>query len=235
MNKITLSALILFISVKGIAQNAPVEKSKTSFKQQINQSAKEQIEQLKNGALLVRLKTKSTAINALRKAGKNVQADEVEKQQALFNLNIIDAFKTKFNFCPTYFFYSDYSDNVKEKQFDKVVFLNDSLKPDPTIKFNKQSFLVADFGTVEQDTARYYSHTSVEPDGNFSVKKVDHYYGGPSFSYDGLIIRSDKLIQLRHPFPYLVRTRDPRPKPKKLNKVVKTMNQKLISFYDSEK
>lgn len=100
------------------------------------------------------------------------------------------------------------------------------------MKFDGPSFLVAEFGTVEQDTARYFSGSSYEPDGNFSVKSVDHYNGGPVFSYDGLIIRSDKFIQLRHPFPYFVRTRSPRPSIKKLNRTVKTMNKKLTLFYN---
>jgi hypothetical protein len=235
MYKFLIGLSLLFIAPCGVSQEVQTKKKKTSFSKQLQASTKEQIIQLKNGALLVRLKTRTNAITALRKIGKNVQADVVEKQQAEFNLNIIDAFKKNFNFCPTYFFYSDYSDNIKEKQFDKVTFLNDSLRPDPTIKFDAKGFLIAEFGTVEQDTAKYYSYNSTEADGNFSVKRVDHYNGSPSFSYDGLIIRSDKFIQLSHPFPYFVRTRDPRPKKKKLEKVVKTMNKNLASFYNANK
>jgi hypothetical protein len=229
MNKILIGLFLFFISIPGISQDT--NKKKTNFRKQLQASAKEQIYQLKNGALLVRLKTRTNAIAALRKMGENAKADAVQQQQASFNSDIIMAFRKNFNFCPVYFFYSDYSDTIKAKQFDKVIFLNDSLHPDPAVKFKEKSFLIADFGTVEQDTAKSYSYSSLEPDRDFSVKKVDHYNGGPSFSYDGLIIRSEQFIQLRHPFPYFVRTRDSRPNKKKLNKTVKAMNKKLIAFY----
>ena len=100
---------------------------------------------------------------------------------------------------------------------DKVVFLNDSLKPDSSIKFVNKTFLVAEFGRLEQDTAKHFSHYTYEHDENFSVKQVSHYYGGPNSGLDGLIISSDQLIQLRHPFPYFVRTLDPMPKVNVLN------------------
>jgi hypothetical protein len=231
MNKISILFFLLLISTSLVSQNTGTEKKKTNFRKQLHASTKEQIDQLKNGALLVRLKTKTTTINALRKAGANARAEEIQRQQTEFNLNVIAAFRKNFNFCPIYFFYSDDSDNIRKKQFDQVTFLNDSLHADQAIKFNGKEFLTADFGTVEQDTAKYFSHNSYEPDGNFSVKKEDHYNGGPSFSYEGLIIRNDKFIQLRHPFPYFVRTRDSRPNKKKLNRTVKTMNKKLTNFY----
>ena len=231
MNKIIVGFFLLFISITGVSQETHVKKKKISFRKQLNASTKEQINQLKDGALLVRLKTKKLGITALRKLGKNEQADEIEKKQAEFNLNIISAFKTNFNFCPTYFFYSDYSTNVKENQFDKVIFLNDSLRPDTTIKFENKKFLVAEFGTIEQDTVKYFSNYSYEQKENWSVKKASNYSGGPDFGCDALIIRSDKLIQLRHPFPYFIRTREPLPRKQVLNRTVKTMNKKLTKFY----
>lgn len=231
MNKIILGLFLLFFSSSAISQDTIPKKKKISFRKQLNASTTEHIIQLKEGALLVRLKTKKLGINALRKVGKNEEADIIEKKQAEFNLNIISSFKANFNFCPTYFFFSDQSTNIKERQFDKVIFLNDSLRPDTTIKFNNQYFRIADFGVVEQDTAKYFSHYSFEQDANFSIKKVSNYYGGPDFGYSGLIISSDRFIQLRHPFPYFVRTRDALPTKKKLNVTVKTMNKKLQTFY----
>jgi hypothetical protein len=162
MNRSLMVLCLLFISAPGIAQN--IEKKKKKFKQELHASTKEQIHQLKNGALLVRLKTRTNAIVALRKMGEHTKADAIQQQQAAFNSDIIHAFRKNFNFCPVYFFYSDYSDTIKAKRLDKVVFLNDSLQPDPTVKFEKKNFLIADFGTVEQDTAKTYSYSSMEPD-----------------------------------------------------------------------
>lgn len=233
MNKILIGLLLLFISATGISQDAPTKKKKTSFRRQLKASTKVQINQLKEGALLVRLQTKRNSINALKKIGKNKLADDLEKKQAEYNLNIISAFRAKFIFCPVYFFFSDYSKNIREREFNQVVFLNDSLLADTTIKFDNKNFLTAEFGTIEQDTAKYFSYHSIEadPDKNWSVKKVSNYYGGPNMGFEALIIRNDKFIQLRHPFPYFVRTRAKMPKKRILNKTVKTMNKKLFKFY----
>ena len=104
MNRILIGLLLFFISITGILQATQTEKNKPSLRKQRNYSAKKQINQLKDGALLVRLKTKKNTISALRKIGKSKLADEIEKKQSEYNLNIITAFKTNFDFCPTYFF-----------------------------------------------------------------------------------------------------------------------------------
>jgi hypothetical protein len=231
MNKIILVLLLFLNSTIGISQDTPTKKKKVSFRRQLNASTKEQINQLKDGALLVRLKTKNLTITALRNADRNKQADAIEKKQAEFNLNIISAFRANFNFCPVYFFYSDYSSNVKERKFDSVMFLNDSLRPDTTIKFTGKTFLVAEFGTIEQDTAKNFSHYSYEPNTDWTLKEVSHYYGSTDFGFEALIIRSDQFVQLRHPFPYYTRTFDPMPRKQVLNKAVRRMNRKLTSFY----
>jgi hypothetical protein len=233
-NKLSLGVAVLLLFVSLLAHSQRVDHpKKVSFKRQLNDSAKQQITRLKNGVLLVRLKTNENVVNALRKSGKADLADKVVENQKLFNQNIVSAFKENFTFCPVYFFYSNYSKEVKEGRFQQIVFLNESLQPDDKIQFPGKSFFVADFGTVEQDTATYYSHSGIEPDGNFSVKKADYYYGGPSFGYDALIIRNDQLIQLRHPFPYFIRTRGSHPKKKVIVKVVKTMDRKLSEYYAS--
>jgi hypothetical protein len=195
MYKIKLILYLLIISTLGLAQETNTSKKKIGFRKQLKATTKDQINQLKNGALLICLKTKKPNIAALRKIGKNTQADELEKKQALLNANIVAAFKSKFTFCPTYFFYSNQAIHIKERDFNKVVFLDDSLKPDSNIKFENKSFLVAEFGKIQQDTAKYLSHYTMEPDKNFSVTQTSHYYGGPNLGLDALIISSDKLIQ----------------------------------------
>lgn len=238
----TTITLLLFVSVVtyglangstiDITQKTVTKEKKGSFRKQMRVLAKEQIIQLKEGALLVRLQTKKNSINALRKIGKGELADEIEAQQRNYNLKIISAFKNNFDFCPTYFFFSDYSQNILERQFDKVMFLSDSLHTDTTIKFNKGHFLTAEFGTIEQDTAKYFSHYSYESDQNGSSKPVSNYYGGSNIGFGALIIKSDQLIQLRRPFPYYVRTFDSLPIKRRLDKTVGKMNKKLHQFYD---
>lgn len=237
--------LLLFVSVLTFGQvsNSPTDtiqktatkEKKISFRKQMRVLTKEQINQLKSGALFVRLQTKKNSITALRKIGREKIADKMEREQKNYNLKIVSAFKTNFNFCPTYFFFSDYSQNIREKQFDKVIFLTDSLLPDTTIKFKESNFLTAEFGTIEQDTAKYFSHNSYESDGNWSLKRVESYYGGPNTGFGALIIKSDQLIQLRGPFPYYVRTFDSLPIKRSQNITVKKMNKKLYKYYDKRK
>ena len=237
----TILTLLLFVSVVTSAQvvNSSMDTSQKTvtkekrigFRKQLRILTKEQINQLKDGALFVRLQTKKKSINAFRKAGNDKLADKIETKQRNYNLKIASAFKTNFTFCPIYFFFSDYSRDIRERHFDNVVFLTDSLLADSTIKFTKKHFLTAEFGTIEQDTAKYYSQNSIESDGNWSVKRVDNYYGRPHMGFGALIIKSDQFIQLRRPFPYYVRTFDSFPIKRKPKKTVKKMNKKLNRFY----
>lgn len=231
MNKIIIGLLLLFISSAGFSQETHTKKKKIRYRKQLNAITKVQINELKDGALLVRLKTKKNSIAALQKIGKNEAAEKLELKQAAYNLNIVTSFKKYFTFCPTYFFYSDYSTNIKEREFDKVLFLNEKLQADSSIKFVYKTFLTADFGTIEQDTVKYFANYSMEQDKNLGTQKVKTYNGGPDFGFDALIIRNDKFIQLRDPFPYFERTRDPMPNKRKLEKVIKKINKRFFKFY----
>ena len=171
MYRCRLLVCLLIVYTLGIAQENNRGNKKISFRKQLKATTKAQINQLKSGALLVSLKTKKPQINALRKIGKNEQANLLENKQAKINSNIIAAFKAKFNFCPTYFFFSDYAIDVMDHKFNKVVFLNDSLQPDSNIKFESKTFLVAAFTKLQQDTAKHFSHYTLESEKNFSSKR----------------------------------------------------------------
>lgn len=230
--RIIITSTLIFNAAVLIAQSKVGSKHK-SFHKKLEETSTSQIHQLKEGALFVRLKTNELMLTSLRKEGKTVQADELEKKQAIINQNIITTFRKEFNFCEVYFFNSNYSAAIKDKKFENVVFLNDMLQPDPSIKFSKKNFFIADFGVVLQDTAKYLENREVVADGNFSVKETKTYYGGPSFGYDALVISSDEFVQLRNPFPYFQRTFDAKLKKKVLNRVIKRMNKRLNSFYNS--
>jgi hypothetical protein len=231
MNKILLGLLLLFVSATVLSQEAQPGKKKVSHRKQLRTLSNEQINQLKDGALLIRLITKSNSIVALRKLENNKLADRLEKKQAEYNLRIINVFKANFTFCPTYFFPSEYSSNVRERQFDKVLFLNENLLADTSIKFDNKNFLTAEFGAIEQDTAKHFSNYSYIRDSTGRLEKVSSYSGGPDMGFGALIIKSDKFIQLKRPFPYYVRTYDSLPINRSPNKVVRKMNKKLNKFY----
>ena len=79
--------------------------------------AKAQINLLKNnGALLVRLKTNAKTIARLKAAGNIDLATQIERETVLTNKIIVGSYLQEFTFCPVYFFYSQFSDSVKNKK-----------------------------------------------------------------------------------------------------------------------
>jgi hypothetical protein len=71
MNQIILGILILLTSTIGLANGATEAKKKATSKKELKKTTREQIMQLHNGVLLVRLKTRNNSIEALRKIGRD--------------------------------------------------------------------------------------------------------------------------------------------------------------------
>ncbi len=230
MNPFFATLVLLSASLGVMAQ--PSAKNKSISKLQVTNSLqRKQINQLKDGVLLVRLKTKQPSIAALRKRGNVAKANQLERKQAEYNRSIVAAFRFYFDFCPTYFFYSDQSVSVAEKQLDKVVFLDDYLQPDSAIKLTTKNFLTAEFGNIEQDTAKSSADQSYEVNSNWSVETANNYNGGANLGFGALVIKSNQFVQLARPFPYYVRTFATLPIKRKAHKVVKKMNNKLHEFH----
>ncbi|UTW61923.1 hypothetical protein KFE98_18195 [bacterium SCSIO 12741] len=181
---------------------------------QNSRKASDQIYELKNGVLLVRLMTRSKSINALEKAGNTKQADKIKAEQQQKNQQIIAAFQNYFDFCPVYFFLSDQTAEVKARNWDKVVFLNAELQADTSLTdFNPEVFMMAEFGIVE-------------PKVNDGIPVSDQ--GLP-----GLVISNSDFVQLSAPFPYYIRTYENLPVEKKAQNAVEKWNQELHDFYTS--
>ncbi len=115
--------------------------STISFAQK-KEIAKANIVALKNGALFVRLKTSQLQIDGLKKMGKTKEAEELREKQAETNRAIIIAFKGYFEFCPVYFFYSNYSNEVKEGNYKGFIFDGD-MKANTS--FASKNYLIGEF------------------------------------------------------------------------------------------
>lgn len=225
-----LFLLAIFAANFGICQQNSTFRGQQQSKVERINASKTQIVELKNSFLLIRLKTGKNTIDAMLKAGQSEMAEKRQKQIDEENIRIIKSFRTEFDFCPVYFFYSDDSKFVADKQFEKVNFLNDSLQPDITVKLNPEKFFIAEWGNVQGDTASYYSHTSYEPDGNFSQGPVYVYYGGGTSDAKGLIVKDCRFYQLRSPFPFFVKNPFFRKKEKTELYVVRELNRKLWDY-----
>jgi len=213
--------------------------------------ANQQIRDLKNGVLLVRLKTSTSKIKALQKAGYTDEAAKVEQEQLKDSKEIMQAFADGFSFCQVRFFTSDKSIQIKNRMF-KNVFVDEGLKIDSTIVVpEKETFFIADFDFVSKDTATYFSNykTVQTPNG---PSRSPEYYGGTEINFSALVISDSNFVQLQQPFPFYTRTafKSYKKNPEQLiflfpvalisdtwsyADVVKKMDKKLLKFYNQSK
>lgn len=228
-NFILLVCVLMMCTLGVFAQEKPAKQRK-----QIQQLMQEKIRVLKNGALLVRLHTKENSIEALKNSGNTEQARQIAEKQIAENKQIIQAFRSEFKFCPVYFFSSQYSEKVASGKMDEVVFYNENLMEDPTIKLTQSDFLTAEFGTLDPDTASYYDGEYYDRSGK-DIEEKDAQYGGSNMGLAALKIMSRQLVQLRDPFPYYVRTYDSLPIERKFSKTVAKMNKQLDDYYSENK
>lgn len=179
--------------------------------------AKAQIVSLKNdGALLVRLKTNTNAINHLKTAGNIDLATQVERETHLNNKAIIRAYQKEFKFCPVYFFNSDCSDSVKHKSLTGI-FVDSNLVVNSSIACNASFYLVAEQGNICESSLGLVSEAAAD-------KAVER--GTPRKAVF-MIIKNRYFIQLHKPFPYFQQGYST----KKYSSYVKKMNASLLKFY----
>lgn len=83
-----------------------------------------QIDQLKNGVLLVRLQTSQKKIDHLKKSGDTNKADAVKEAQEFENESLIMFFDKHFDFCPVYFFYSPHAVDIRNGNYQELFLAN---------------------------------------------------------------------------------------------------------------
>lgn len=167
--------------------------------------AARQIRDLRDGALLVRLKTSMPTVNAMRSKGWENEAKQVEKQQRLENIALIQAFHRFYSFSEVRFFMSYNSKKILEREFEGV-FVNDSLEEDSSIILrNQKNIFIAEYADLEPDTAVFFSHYEWVQTADFSMVQVPRFYNSGVNSFMALVIRDDNFEQLHKPFPYYSR------------------------------
>jgi len=201
-NKVNTSNFQIGLS---IALNNRIDK-KTSYKIKRIEASKEQIKQLKTSVLLVRLKSYDNSINSLLKVGDNEKAYELKYLQETENTKVVNAFNNHFDFCEVRYFYSNNSSKIKQKQFNGII-LNDKLQVDNLLELDTSTtFFIAEFGYIEQDTIKFFSHYSFEPLKKGGLEKVKNYYSPSSdINFYALKLLDNNFVQLNKPFPYYTR------------------------------
>lgn len=222
--------LIIFVLLFSTANLSAQKVKKEGYRKQCKIDSKRQIIELHNGALLVRLKQKQKSINALKKQGRVKLANKVELKQKNRNSYIIDAFKTRFDFCPVYFFYSSDSKYIRNNELDSVSFLNDSLIVDKTIILKDTNFYVAEFGHIEpEETFTYQSSANVAA----NETKIT-YSGASDISFKAVIIKTKNFKQLKEPFPFYSKEKSGSNKRANINTAVTKLDYILKKFYKKQ-
>ena len=131
----------------------------------------------------------SLQLKALEKSGNKAQIDTFLARRTRTHEAIKKAFTDSFSFCPTFFFLGDQNDNVYQGNLNGIIFGNTGA---PALTRPDGSFyLIADFG-------------SIEPDSAYNFRKGRYEYAGVLDGKMGLMLRDSKGNQLKAPFPFYV-------------------------------
>lgn len=150
-----------------------------------------QINQLKKGALVVRLKTNKILVDALLKQGDEKTAEQKRLEMAAININTVKSYMRSYTFSKVYFIYSHSSDSLL-RGVRKNIFLDTNLNVDPAITMTEDFYLIAErdyaynssIGFVKEDSARY------EVEKGNPVKEM------------AIVVKNKYGHQLKNPFPY---------------------------------
>lgn len=152
-----------------------------------------QINELKKGALIIKLKTNQNLIDQLNKKGKKDLAEAKRLETFVTNKAIMTAFLDKFTFCKVYFIFSNYSDSLS-KGMRRGIFVDTNLAIDPNLELKEKFYMIGERDRV------YNSSIGFVPEDSAKLVKET---GNPS-GYDVLAVIKNKYgHQLKKPFPYV--------------------------------
>ena len=151
--------------------------------------ARQAINKLKNGYLLVRLPSKHNKLSELERLSKSMELDAATKKKLrqrydetiadrdAFNKNMMAAFNEHYQFSEVFFFYDTSSLAIKSGQLGKV-FLDEALQPTIDLPEPDKSFLVLRSGTTDP------SVTS---------------------GIEAMVVMDAHFVDLERPFPYYIK------------------------------
>lgn len=151
----------------------------------------QQITALREGALVVRLKTNDKSVEAYRRNGQNEIAERIIADRKAQNRKIAEAFRKEFDFCKVYFIYASSTTDLLEGK--QGIFLNDTLALDASIQLTDSFFLIAEYGAVTAnmrgDEYHYKNINKTEATSNATTSSA-------------VFLSDTNLVQLKEPFPF---------------------------------
>jgi len=220
---------LLLTGYHSLAQNATLRKN-SDYRKAMVAKGKEDVLKLKNGVLLVRIHGRSKEIAHYKKYGHTDMAERLEKETRNFNQNLISAFRKDFKFCPVYFFEDTFSVYFTSGRINDVVFYDDSLKSDASIKLNNSNYFFTEIGYTEGDATRFrneYMITSNEE----GTHRETRMHSEENLHLLAFVIRDKNFVMLHEPFPYYERLYKKQPKAWKLRKKISIWNSRITNYY----
>lgn len=199
--KALLAILVFFLSFCTLAQDAATLARLKKDRAQRKLSASENIVLLKGGVLLVRLDLQQRRIDYFTKYNNMEEVERVKAKMLEENKAIMDAFKTYYTFTPVYFFSMEDSEILLKSGIEELTFYNEDVAPDPALHPSSEVFFIADFSFIEQDTTAFLSAKTPTPNQENNPEGRT-YYGGSKTTKPALVLRDDRMTQLREPFPF---------------------------------
>jgi hypothetical protein len=195
------SILLIFFVSAGVAtaQNSPGDEVDYKDRESHERFGKRrfavsawQINQLKEGALVVKLNTSRLLIDAFNKRGLPEEAERVRLQQAAANINIIRAYISKYKFSKVYFIYSHSTDSLL-KGTRSGIFVDYDLNIDPAVIMKEPFYLIAERDYVYNSSIGFVPEESAAS----TTEK-----GNPSSSESDIVVKNKYGHQLKNPFPF---------------------------------
>lgn len=152
-----------------------------------------QINKLKEGALVVRLKTNKLLIDALHASGQEKLAKQTELVTYAVNKNTMFAYMDKFSFCNVYFVYSNLSDSLLHGA-RQGIFLDTNLTINPSIIMGENFYILA-----ERDYS-YNSSIGLVPEDS-ATKCVE---AGNATRMMAVVLKNKYGHQLKSPMPWRI-------------------------------
>lgn len=161
------------------------------FKKRAKQVSAWQIQNLKYGAVVVRLQNNQRKIDALKKVGDKENLYQTMAKTQYLNRVIIRSVLKEHDFCKVYFIYAQSSDSLLNGK-KQGIFLDSTLKVDPTITMTESYYIL-----MESDFVYNSSIGFVKED---SAKKVLE--GGTQTVHVPFVMKNKYGHQLKDPFPF---------------------------------
>jgi hypothetical protein len=200
--------LIALCSVFGAAQEtnySQIEEKKNTdkdyqdkeafkkFRTRAQQVSAWQIQNLKFGALVVRLQNNQRKVDAYRQVGNEAMALETMARTQYLNKVMMKCFQKGYDLSKVYFIYAQCSDSLLNGK-KQGIFLDTSLKVNPNIVMSENFYVLA-----ESD---YVYNTSIGFIKEDSAKFVTE--AGAQTVYAPIVLKNKYGHQLKDPFPYYV-------------------------------